>query len=248
MTGTLGSTAMTPRSTFRLIAFAGAALLCAAHPALAQRMHYLGIAGSSRETVFRSEVSGAGQTVGAAWALASSRAVGGSVKGGETYRAIRQSIRQAAEGMDRELDVLFLVVSSHGERGGRGVELSGGGMMSPRMLRAALDEAGVRNRIVLVSACFSGQFVGPMSGPNTAVITAANATNFSFGCITRCSYTDFGEAFFNHGMLKSGRDLRQAFGVARAMVTASERRDGLKPSQPQMSMGDRIGAVLAGLR
>jgi hypothetical protein len=240
---------MTLRSTFRLAALAGVALLATVLPASAQRMHYLGIAGKSGEAVFRSEVSGAGRAVRSAWTLASSRAVGGAFGGGRTYDAVRKSIRQAADGMDRERDVLFLVISAHGERKGQGVELSGGGMMTPDMLRAALDEAGVRSRIVLVSACFSGQFVRPLSGPDTAVITAANATRFSFGCLlAHCAYTDFGEAFFNHGMQRSGRDLRQAFDAARERVTFWERRDGLKLSQPQMSMGGGIEKTLAAVR
>jgi hypothetical protein len=240
---------MTPRSTFCLVLLAAFALLSAAHPALAQRMHYLGIAGKSGEPVFRTEISGAGRAVGGAWALASSRTVGGAFGDGATYNAIRRSIRQAADGMDRERDVLFLMISAHGERKGQGVELSGGGMMTPEMLRAALDEAGVRNRIVLVSACFSGQFVRPLSGPNTTIITAASATNFSFGCLlARCSYTDFGEAFFNHGIRQSGRDLSRAFGVARATVTFWERRDRVQLSQPQMSMGGGIAQTLQAMR
>jgi hypothetical protein len=239
---------MTPRATVRLAALAGLALFGAAQPASAQRMHFLGIAGKSGEAVFRTEIAGAGRTLGAAWALASSRAIGGRFGSGGTYGAIRQSIRQAAEGMDRERDVLFLLISSHGEKGGQGVKLSGGGLMSPKMLRAALDGAGIRNRVVLVSACFSGQFVGPLAGPSTAVISAASATGLAAGCLRGCEYTDFGEAFFNRGMTQSGRDLRQAFGVARATVTSWERRDGVKPSQPQMSMGGEIAKVLAAAR
>jgi Peptidase C13 family len=232
----------------RLFALVLLALTGALQPAFAQRMHYLGIAASSRETVFRNEVSGAAGAVGAAWSLASSQTVGGSFAGGVTYASVRQAIRQTAERMDRERDVLFLLVSSHGAPGGRGVELSGGGLMTAGMLRAALDESGVRNRVVLVSACYSGQFVGPLSGPNTAVITAANATNPSFGCSNLRSYTYFGEAFFNHGMTQSGRDLRRAFGVARSTVTAWEHRDGERPSQPQMSMGGAIARTLAAVR
>jgi hypothetical protein len=239
---------MNPQTAFRLLAFALLALIGAAHPALAQRMHYLGIAASSRETVFQSEVSGAGGTVGSTWSLASSQTVSGGFMGGVSYGTVRQAIQQAAGRMDRDRDVLFLLVSSHGAPGGRGIELSAGGLMTAGMLRAALDEAGVKNRVVLVSACYAGQFIGPLSGPNSAVITAANATNPSFGCSNKRTYTYFGDAFFNHGMPQSGRDLRRAFAVARTTVTAWERRDGERPSQPQMSMGGGIARTLAGVR
>jgi hypothetical protein len=236
------------RSTCRFVALAATMLFGAAGPALGQRMHFLGIAGSSGEKVFRTEVSAAAKTIDAAWPLASSRIVGGPFGGGATYSAIRRSIRQAADSMNLEHDVLFLLISTHGESDGQGVELSGGGLMTAGMLRAALDEAGVRNRIVLISACFSGQFVGPLSGQNTAVITAANVTGLSSGCRSGCTYTDFGEAFFNRGMRRSGRNLRQAFDLARVIVTTSERRDRIKLSQPQMNIGTGIAKTLAALR
>ncbi len=232
----------------RLACFICIALGGGLAPALAQRMHYLGIAASNRETVFQSEVSGAGSTIGSTWSLASSQTVSGSFLGRVSYGTVREAIRNAASRMDRERDVLFLLVSSHGAQRGGGVELSAGGLMTPGMLRAALDDAGVRNRIVLVSACYSGQFIGPLSSPNSVVITAANATNPSFGCSNKRSYTYFGDAFFNHGMRQAGSDLRRAFAVARATVTAWERRDGERPSQPQFSMGGAIARTLAGLR
>jgi hypothetical protein len=232
----------------RAFILAALVLTAAESPAMAQRMHYLGIAASSRETVFQSEVSGAGGTVGSAWSLGSSQTVGGSYVGGVTYGSVRQAIQSAAGRMDRANDVLFLLVSSHGAPGGRGVELSGGGLMTAGMLRAALDDAGVRHRVVVISACYSGAFIGPLSGPNTTVITAANATNPSFGCTNTRSYTYFGDAFFNYGMQQSGADLRRAFGIARATVTQWERRDGERPSQPQMSMGGAISQKLRAIR
>lgn len=238
---------MTLRPIFSLV-LAAAALLAMERPALAQRMHYLGIAGDGDEAVFRSEVLGARRALDASWSLASSRTVGGALRGGATYGAVRRSIRRAAEGMDREKDVLFLLISAHGGRAGRGVELSGGGGMTPRMLRAALDEAGIKNRVLVVSACYSGQFVPPLADPNTAVITAADATSFALGCLSRCPYTDFGYGFFNQGLPKAGRDLRRAFAIADAAATALARRDGERPSRPQLSMGAEIERTLRSVR
>jgi Peptidase C13 family len=235
-------------SFMRLIIIFVLSWLGAQGPALAQSMHYLGIAASSRETVFQSEVTGAGSTVGTIWKLGSSQTVSGSFFGKVTYGSVVAAIRAAASRMDTQKDVLFLLVSSHGGPNGGGVELSGGGAMNAGMLRRALDEAGIRNRIVVVSACYSGQFIGPLSGPTTAVITASNAQNPSFGCSNQRSYTYFGDAFFNYGLQQSGPDLRRAFGVARTTVTQWERRDGQRPSQPQISIGGRMGAVLSGIR
>ncbi len=214
----------------------------------AQQIHYLGIAASDRETVFNTEVSGAGATVASTWALASSQTVTSSFFSKVTYSRIVEAIRTAGSRMDKDKDVLFLLVSSHGAPGGRGIELSGGGLMTARQLRTALDSEGIRNRVILVSACYSGQFIGPLSTPTTMVITAANATNPSFGCSNSRAYTYFGDAFFNYGMAQRGRDLRSAFAVAKTNVTAWERKDGERPSNPQMSAGGRITAILGGMK
>jgi hypothetical protein len=215
---------------------------------MAQQMHYLGIAATNRETVFQSEVSGAGAAVGRTWQLASSRTVSASFFGQVSVGSINAAIQETAAKMDREKDVLFLLVSSHGYPRGGGVVLNSNGALRAGQLRAALDSAGIKNRVILISACYAGQFIGPLSGPNTAVITAANATNPSFGCTNARSYTYFGDAFFNYGMAQRGRDLRSAFAAAKTTVTQWEVRDGFKPSQPQMSMGGGIARTLAGVR
>jgi Peptidase C13 family len=170
-------------------------------PAQAQQMHYLGIAASERETVFITEVTGAGATLGQTWQLASSTTVSSSMFAKVTYPRIAEAIRAAGDKMDKERDVLFLLVSSHGAPAGRGIELSGGGLMTAGQLRSALDGAGIKNRIVVVSACYSGQFVQPLASPTTMVITAANSTNPSFGCSNTRAYTYFGDAFFNAGVI-----------------------------------------------
>ncbi len=211
-------------------------------------MHYLGIAASDRETVFNTEVTGAGATLGSTWQLGSSSTVTASMFAKVTYPRIAEAIRVAGARMDKERDVLFLLVSSHGAPGGRGVELSGGGLMTAGQLRNALDSAGIKNRVVVVSACYSGQFVRPLASPTTLVITAANSTNPSFGCSNSRAYTYFGDAFFNYGVAQRGRDLRGAFSVARTNVTMWERADGERPSQPQFSAGGRMAAVLKGLK
>jgi Peptidase C13 family len=240
---------MTTFKHHRIIICTVVALACTAmSPAFAQQMHYLGIAATNTETVFESEVKGAGETVAAQWQLASSQTVASSFFSRVTTASITQAIQSAAGRMDLEKDVLFLLVSSHGAPRGLGIALAGGGLMTARELRSALDAAQIKNRVVVVSACYSGQFIGPLAGPNTVVITAANATNPSFGCSNQRTYTYFGDALFNYGIAQKGRDLKTAFAVAKTTVTRWERRDGERPSNPQINVGAKIGAVLAGVK
>ena len=66
----------------------------------------------------------------------------------------------AAAKMDREHDLLVVVLTSHGSpdgvavQAGRHVEI-----LSPAALAGMLDRAGVRHRVVIVSACYSGVFI-----------------------------------------------------------------------------------------
>jgi hypothetical protein len=102
-----------------------------------------------------------------------------------------------------------------------------------------LDEAGIRNRILIVSSCYSGAFVAPLADEDTVVITAASSTRSSFGCANERKWTYFGEAFFEKG-LAGNATLSEAFASAKATIAAWEGEQKLVPSDPQISIGDRI--------
>ena len=101
-----------------------------------------------------------------------------------TLNSLAYALRAFAKRMDPEQDVLLLHLTSHGLRNS---ELSLRHpatplySLSPLYLRSMLDEAGVRNRVIIVSACFSGGFVGPLATGDTMVLTAASADRPSYG-------------------------------------------------------------------
>jgi len=111
-------------------------------------------------------------------------------------------------------------------------------------VRAALDDAGIRWRVVVVSACFSGGFIKDLRTPETLVITAARADRTSFGCGADSEITYFGRAFLADGLNRT-TDLREAYAIAAREVREWERADGQTPSQPQIWAGDRIDEHLA---
>ena len=102
-----------------------------------------------------------------------------------TLNSLAYALRALARRMDPEEDVLLLHLTSHGLRNHE-LSLRHPALplyaLSPLYLRSLLDEAGVRNRVVIVSACFSGGFVGPLSTGDTMVLTAASADRPSYGC------------------------------------------------------------------
>jgi Peptidase C13 family len=101
----------------------------------------------------------------------------------------------------------------------------------------------VRHRIVIISACYSGVFLGPLANDDSLVITAADSEHSSFGCQDKVKWTYFGDAFFNTA-LRHTADLRQAFAEARAIVRQRELHYHLVPSNPQIAGGKNIDVLL----
>jgi Peptidase C13 family len=195
--------------------------------------------------VFRSEATGAAQVV-------ADRFGGGPVNvqynskkgGGATIEALTTSLQAAAQGMDAESDVLFLILTSHGSRAG--LDVKAGRLrqtLTPSRLAGMLGRTGVRHKVVVISACYSGVFIRRLASPDVLVITAADADHPSFGCQDKAKWTYFGDAFFNVA-LRQAKDLQSAFEVARALVLKRELRERFEPSNPQMAGGENVRPLL----
>jgi hypothetical protein len=102
-----------------------------------------------------------------------------------------------------------------------------------------LDRSGIKNRVVVVSACHSGSFVPALADPTTLVITAAHAERTSFGCEDRRQWTYFGDAYFNRS-LRRERSFERAFERARRMIGRWETRERLVRSLPQIAGGEAL--------
>lgn len=158
---------------------------------------------------------------------------------------IRQALAAAARGLDPERDVLFLLLTSHGSPDGI-AEKGGGrtGVLPPNELAEILARSPVRRKVLIVSACYAGIFTG-LADADTLVITAADATHPSFGCVPGAVWTYFGDAFFNQA-LRRDASITQAFADARTIVSARENAQGFAPSNPQIAGGDNVLATLEG--
>lgn len=159
---------------------------------------------------------------------------------------LRDALATLSERMNRDEDVLFLYITTHGSPEHQlSVDLAPYQFdpIDGPALRAALDEAGIRYRVLVLSACYSGGLVAALQGPDTAVFTAAAADRRSFGCENGRDWTYFGEAFYAQGLAHT-RHLEQAFERARASVTQREVAQGQTPSLPQASVGAGLRAKL----
>lgn len=172
---------------------------------------------------------------------------GGAGPGG-SLTSLTLALARVAEVMDKQQDVLVLYTTSHGAKVGIAYHDGdqGYGILSPARLAAILDELGIRNRLLILSACYSGIFVPAVSSETTALFTAASSERTSFGCMAENDWTFFGDAMINHALRKP-QPLEAAGIEARDMISGWEMADALTPSNPQVTIGDRVKEWLAPL-
>jgi hypothetical protein len=159
---------------------------------------------------------------------------------------LSRALARVGERMNADEDTLFLFLSAHGYRDHRlsavqpPLELA---PLTPTALARMLQDAGIKWRVIVVSACYSGGFIEPLRDDNTIVITASSAERSSFGCEAGRDFTYFGEAYFRDALSRT-RSFTQAFELAKAGVTEREAKEKLEPSLPQMWVGRAIGERL----
>jgi hypothetical protein len=195
--------------------------------------------------VFKREASGAAQVVAGLFGSGPVNVQYNSKKGGTaTIETLAVSLQEAAKGLDAENDVLFLVLTSHGSRAGLAVKAGRlEQTLTPSNLADMLKRTGVRHKVIVISACYSGIFIPHLANPDVLVITAADADHSSFGCQDKAKWTYFGDAFFNVA-LRQAKSLKDAFVVARALVHKRELHDHFEPSNPLMAGGANVRPLL----
>ena len=163
--------------------------------------------------------------------------------------SIREALSHLGTVMNTDEDVLLLYVSSHGsEKHDLAVDFRPLHLVpvTPAGLRSALDSSGIRWKIVVISACYSGGFIESLKDERTMIITASSADRQSFGCGHQSDATYLAQALFGDA-LKKTHAFETAFEQARATIEQWERKKGDTPSQPQLYMGTQIRAKLAQL-
>jgi hypothetical protein len=123
----------------------------------------------------------------------------------------------------------------------QGVELAASGnFLRPE----TLDEALVRGcgnapTVVIISACFSGNFTRPpMARANRIVLTAARSDRTSFGCDARAEFT-----FYDRCLLQAmdhAVTWRAAYALIRTCVSDREKAGKFVPSEPRAWFGDAV--------
>jgi hypothetical protein len=166
-----------------------------------------------------------------------------------TSAHLDQAIARAAALMDKNEDVLVLYITSHGSPHA-GINFKhrayGEGIITPAQMSGMLGKYGVQNRLVILQACFSGQFVAALATPQTVVATAASSLSASFGCSASNDWTFFGHALINQALRQPDTFVRQ-FRRAVVSIIGWEEKLRIEPSNPQISVGKDTGIWLAAL-
>ena len=131
--------------------------------------------------------------------------------------------------------------SSHGAPSG---VLVGDRLLSPAGLALMLDEVcGERPTVVIISACFSGVFVPPLSRPDRMILTAARPDRTSFGCGQNDRYPYFDACVLQ--TLPQSADFADLGRRVQDCVAAKEAATGMSPpSEPQLFIGTQLRAQI----
>lgn len=218
-------------------------------------LYAVGFAGDSTEDVFRNEVayldtlaSNRFDARGVVTLVNHFDSLTSAPRPLATLENLRAALAGIGKAMDRDEDLLLLYLTMHGTEDHELVVTFPPLLeewITPPQLRAALDDAGIGNRVVVISACFSGGFIPDLRDARTLLITAARADRASFGCGSESNATYFGRAWLVDG-LNRGTSFIGAYDFATGEISSWEHEDGEVASLPQIDVGDDIRGTLQG--
>jgi hypothetical protein len=157
--------------------------------------------------------------------------------------AVMAGVRAAAAKTTRGCLIYF---TSHGAPDG--MLFGDAPRMTPDvMANLVRGSCGARPTVVIVSACYSGQFVNALQGPNRMVLTAARRDRTSFGCGADERYPWFDGCVLES--LPTAIDFLALAADTRACITRKETAAGIEhPSEPQLFVGAEMQMRLPTLR
>lgn len=131
----------------------------------------------------------------------------------------------------------LIYFTSHGTPNGI---IVGDSIVTPAQMHDMVDSAcGSRPSVIVMSSCYSGQFVPALAGENRVVMTAARPDRTSFGCGEMDHYTFFDDCFLRAIPIAS--DFPGLGNLVQQCVAFREQQMGTTPpSEPQLSVGPGV--------
>jgi hypothetical protein len=162
---------------------------------------------------------------------------------------LQQAVKKLSKKMNSNEDILAMYLVSHGTKQGFVFKANNGYMeiASPYSIQQALKEAETPWNMIFVSACYGGLFVDELKNSKSMVMTAANATNPSFGCDVTNQYTYFGTELLKNRDFSGKVDWNEIFQDTQRKIKKKEADKYLEHSNPQFWLGDELAEYLASL-
>ena len=139
-----------------------------------------------------------------------------------------------------EQDACLFYVSSHGKQGdGVYMKRVHDGQLTPAQLNTALNwTCGTAPTVVMVSACYSGQFIQPLHADNRIIMTAASAQRPSFGCSEAQEYTFWDGCVIDN--FERSSTWENLYTNVKQCIAQKEQQLGYPASQPQAYFGKNM--------
>jgi hypothetical protein len=134
----------------------------------------------------------------------------------------------------------LIYFTSHGQKAAGVFIRRANSNVGPSLLNELLkDGCPKRKTVILISACYSGQFINDeMKGASRIILTSARSDRTSFGCSSDFEFPYWDECVFQN--LKEAGTWKSLYEKARACVSVKENERGFEPSEPQAFFGSKV--------
>jgi hypothetical protein len=217
-------------------------------------LYVVAFAGDASENVFRNEVEYAERLFGERFGaedrviVLENAAATVTTRPLATLTNLTLALDAVAKTMDPAEDILLVYLTTHGSHDHEllvDLDPLPLDQIAPDDLADALKtRPGIRWKVVVVNACYSGGFIDAIRDDSTLVMTSAREDRTSFGCGADSDITYFGKAFLADALNRT-TSIPEAFALARKSVGEWEDRDQEEHSEPQIATTRSIEAKLA---
>lgn len=213
-------------------------------------VYVLLVGGDGTQAVFSKEVNWVGDRLGSVFDIGQRQIRLSNGSDSEMPLATRTSVQKSLQAldaiMDPDEDLLLVHFVSHGDTNGdlvldeQKLPLTD---ISVADGKQWLDALNARHQWVIVSACYSGQWINALENPNRVVFTSAAPDRTSFGCSDDSERTWFSAALYGDALENGVDNPAQWFKTANQRVTAMEKEQGFEEdshSLPQLTVGSEF--------
>lgn len=153
-----------------------------------------------------------------------------------TFNNIRDSFKSFNVASN---DGCLIFMTSHGAPN-KGFILSHGKSIKPKDFAKFVNDAcGKRPTVILISACFSGQFITPeLKGENRVILTASVDNRPSFGCNPDIKYTFWDGCLLEE--IPNSHTWKEVYENVKICIEKKEGELNAKPSLPQAYFGTNV--------